>query len=343
MLEKISQTGKGFDLRQIPSERRSRLLSEDVRIGLTGKSKFLPPMYFYDELGSKLFEAITRLPEYYLTRAESEIFETSADDIISLVAPPGGPDCRLVELGSGSAEKTRYLIEALLDRQEDLHYVPIDISVAALEESANQLAADYPGVMVTAYSGDYSSVLENLKESGLPGGNSYRNVFLFLGSNIGNFTPDEARAFLREVWSLLSPGDSLLLGADLKKDPEILVAAYDDLLGVTAAFNRNLLVRINRELGADFDVCMFEHLALYNEELSRIEMHLVSREPQTVKISSLDLEVRFDWRESIHTESSYKFDVEALSDLASDSGFMLNKSWFDRERRFSFNLLVPAD
>ncbi|HUK88933.1 MAG TPA: L-histidine N(alpha)-methyltransferase [Blastocatellia bacterium] len=342
MLGKISRTSTHFDLRQVGAPLRAGQFAQDVRNGLTAKSKFLQPIYFYDDLGSRLFEAICSLPEYYLTRAESEILEAKADDIISLAAGSGGAQCRLIELGSGSAEKTRFLIDVLLDRQEELLYIPIDISAASLEQSANELSAEYPGIKVAPYSGDYFSVLAELRETGLPGGDDSRSIFLFLGSNIGNLNPDESRSFLRDIWKLLSPGDALLLGADLKKDTETLVAAYDDPLGVTAAFNRNLLLRINRELGADFDIGAFEHLALYNDELSRMEMHLVSREPQTVHISSINLSVKFDWRESIHTESSYKFDVETISELASDSGLLLRESWFDRARRFSFNLLVPG-
>jgi L-histidine N-alpha-methyltransferase len=340
MLGKISRPSNRFDLRQVGTDRQSGQFAEDVRIGLTADSKFLPPMYFYDELGSRLFEAICLLPEYYLTRAESEILEANVDEIVSLAAGNDDLECRLIELGSGSGEKTRYLIEGFLDRQAELHYIPIDISAESLEQSANQLSADYPRVKVTAYSGDYFSVLDNLRQSGLPGADNSRNVFLFLGSNIGNLDSKQASVFLREIRRLLSPNDALLLGADLKKDPDTLISAYDDSLGVTAAFNRNLLARINRELRADFDVCMFEHLAIYNDELSRVEMHLVSREPQTVTIRGINLTVTFDWRESIHTESSHKFDIDAIAELASYTGFLVRKSWFDRERQFSFNLLV---
>ena len=342
MLGKISRPANRFDLRRVGQGRRTNEFADDVRIGLTADTKFLPPKYFYDELGSLLFEAICHLPEYYLTRSESEILENDVEEIVSLAAGNDDVDCRLIELGSGSAEKTRYLIEGFLDRQAELHYIPIDISEESLEQSGNQISADYPGVKVTAYSGDYFSVLETLRETGLPGGADSRNVVLFLGSNIGNLDPDEARAFLGEIRKLLSPEDCLLLGADLKKDQDTLIAAYDDSLGVTAAFNRNVLVRINRELGGDFDICMFEHIAFYNDELSRIEMHLVSREPQTINIGDLNLKVSFDWRESIHTESSHKFDIEGISRMASGSGFRLRKSWFDREKRFSFNLLTAC-
>jgi L-histidine N-alpha-methyltransferase len=342
MLGKISRPLSRFVLKEVGGDHRSDRFAEDVRRGLTADPKFLPPMYFYDELGSKLFEAICLLPEYYLTRRESAILESHAEDIVALAAGSDKQPCRFIELGSGSAEKTRFLIEALLDRQPELDYIPIDISSESLAQSATQLSADYPNVNITAYAGEYLAVLRALRETGFPGEKGCRNVVLFLGSNIGNLDPDQSRSFLRDLRQLLSANDALLLGADLKKDPDILIPAYDDALGVTAAFNRNLLTRINKEFKADFDICMFEHLAIYNDDLGRVEMHLVSREPQTVIVEALDLTVRFDWRESIHTENSYKFDINALSDLAAECGFRLQQSWFDSERKFSFNFLVAA-
>jgi dimethylhistidine N-methyltransferase len=313
--------------------------AKDVRAGLAGSPKTIPPRYFYDELGSQLFEAICLLPEYYLTRAESEILSRHADEIVSSVEGPA----RLIELGSGSADKTRYLIEALLARQPELHYLPIDISDVALDRSSAVLLHIYPRLRITAYAADYFTALRALAEAGVTEREDKRTLALFLGSNIGNFNPDEAVAFLSEIRKMLHPEDGLLVGADLKKSADLLVPAYGDALGVTSAFNRNLLARINRELGADFDISKFEHRATYNEQLGRVESHLVSLASQTVLIKALDLEIRFEPGETIHTENSYKFDLEQLAGLAGQSGFCLTKTWFDGARRFSFNLLAACD
>jgi L-histidine N-alpha-methyltransferase len=310
----------------------------DVRSGLTRKAKSLPPKYFYDELGSRLFEAICWLPEYYLTRAEGEILETNADEIVSSIEGP----VRLLELGSGSAEKTRYLIEALLSKQPQLHYLPVDISDSSLELASQRLLRLYPGLRITAFAADYFTALQALA-SRVPADHKCRTVAVFLGSNIGNFGRDQSREFLRAVRKLLHPQDALLLGADLKKPTEILIPAYDDSLGVTAAFNLNLLARINRELDGNFDVKKFKHSATYNEELGRIEMHLVSNEQQVVRIRAIDLEANFEKGETIRTEDSYKFDRDQLSVLARDTGFSLAKTWYDSARLFSFNLFVARE
>jgi L-histidine N-alpha-methyltransferase len=331
-----------FLMHQIAAREQARSFAEEVRRGLTSDPKALPSKYFYDDLGSRLFEAICCLPEYYLTRAESEILRTYASEITSELAENSHQPIRLIELGSGNAEKTRYLIEAAIERQSDLLYVPVDISAKALEPSFHSLVYEYPGLQITALAADYFAALDWMTAEGIPGGKGYSNVILFLGSNIGNFDPAESRAFLREIRKVLGPGDALLLGADLKKGSEVLVPAYDDELGVTAAFNRHLLVRINRELDADFDLSKFEHMAMYNEAESRVEAHLVSREPQEVRIGALNLTVRFDWRESIHTENSYKFDLETLDQLGRDTGFSLTKTWYDQARRFSFNLFLAS-
>ena len=306
----------------------------DVRAGLTAEKKQLAPKYFYDELGSRLFEAICALPEYYLTRAESEILRGYAAQIVATIPTPA----RIVELGSGSAEKTRYLIEAMLHRQDRLHYLPIDISDESLERSCSELLHLYPRLHITAYAADYFTALKSLVKANA----GERTIALFLGSNIGNFDEQEARHFLREVRKVLQAEDGLLLGADLKKSAEILIPAYDDALGVTAAFNRNLLVRINRELGSNFQIEKFKHRALYNEKQGRVEAHLVSVEIQRVQIAALDLEIAFAEGETIHTENSYKFDLEQLATLAQDTGFALQQSWFDKARRFSFNLFTAA-
>jgi L-histidine N-alpha-methyltransferase len=325
-------------IHRLASKADTNTFAEDVRRGLASEPKTLPPIYFYDALGSRLFEAICLLPEYYLTRAEGEILRDYADQIVATVEGPA----RLIELGSGSADKTRYLIEALLRRQGELHYIPVDISDVSLERSSAVLLHSYPRLRITAYAADYFTALRALAAAGVTERRDRRTIALFLGSNLGNFKPDEAVAFLSEARKMLDADDGLLMGVDLKKSPDLLLPAYDDALGLTAAFNRNLLLRINRELGGDFDIGKFDHRAVYNESLGRLESYLVSREPQTVRIEAIDMEVRFDEGDSIHTENSYKFTLDELSELARKSGFSLDRTWMDGGRRFSFNLLVAV-
>lgn len=307
----------------------------DVRRGLTAAQKFLLPKYFYDELGSQLFEAICLLPEYYLTRAESEIFARRSEEIVERASR--GSRVTLFEMGSGSASKTRLIIEALVARQRELLYVPVDISPAALEASAHALLQDYPTLSVAAYAGDYDAALPRLAEN-LEG--DERALVLFLGSNIGNFDRDGARAFLLNLRRTLRTGDSLLLGADLKKEPSVLEAAYDDALGVTAAFNLNILARINRELDADFNLRAFRHVALYDDVHGRVEMHIESLKAQTVNVRTLGLAVNFAEGERIHTENSYKYDLAELSALAAETGFERAQTWLDSGERFSSNLFI---
>jgi dimethylhistidine N-methyltransferase len=318
----------------------------DVRRGLTSAPKRLFPKYFYDELGSILFEAICKLPEYYLTRAEDEILSRHADEMIELACDGEGraaaPESRpvtLVEFGSGSSTKTRRVIEALLARQKSLLYVPIDISHTALEASAHALLDEYPRLRVEAYAGDYDAALARLGEGREGRG---RTLALFLGSNIGNFEPREAGDFLRRARGVLSPGDALLVGADLKKDAKILEAAYDDPLGVTAAFNLNLLARINRELGADFDIKGFRHVARYDERAGRVEMYVESEREQRVRVAALDLEVRFAAGERVHTENSHKYDAAELSALARGAGFAVSRTWRDAAHLFGSSLLAAV-
>ena len=309
--------------------------SEDVRRGLTASPKSLHPKYFYDALGSRLFEAICELPEYYLTRAEAEIFRDHAGEIAAAL----DGRLRLIELGSGDAQKTRLLIEAVLARQDELDYLPIDISKSAVEQSGDRLLVAYPELRITAYVADYHAALRSLRHEPLPPGVS-RTLALFLGSTVGNLDPAERVDLLRDIRTLLRPGDGLLLGTDLKKDEEVLLAAYDDALGVTAAFNRNLLVRINRELGGGIDLSTFRHRARYDRQRGRIEMHLESRRDQIVPIRCLGLDVGFAAGETIHTESSYKFDLGQIADLAARAGFELRRTWMDAGRRFASHLLV---
>jgi L-histidine Nalpha-methyltransferase len=308
-------------------------LAEDVRKGLAAQPKRFLPKYFYDELGSQLFEAICLLPEYYLTRAENDILTRYSDEIAASV----DGHITLVEMGSGSASKTRLVIEALLRRQAELLFMPVDISASALESSSRILLQSYPRLRIEAYAADYFAGLAELGKKP-----RRRTLALFLGSNISNFDPEEALRFLRAMRSVLNKGDALLLGADLKKDPAILEAAYNDALGVTSAFNLNVLARINRELGGTFDLRAFQHRAFYNEPLGRIEIYIESLAQQVVRIEKLDLEVAFAAGELIHTENSYKYDMDGIAQLAADTGFKRSHTWLDSQERFSSNLLLAA-
>jgi dimethylhistidine N-methyltransferase len=314
-----------------PQPARTASFADDVRAGLSGPRKRLAPKYFYDDLGSALFEAICYLPEYYLTRAEAEILSSSASAIFDAV---GGP-VELVEFGSGSGRKTRVLIGELLERQERVDYCPIDISASALLDSATNLVAEYPGLHVRAYADDYFKVLSSARLS-----TSDRVLALFLGSNVGNYEPEQADALLSAMAAAFKPGDGLLLGTDLKKPAAVLELAYNDPTGVTAAFNKNLLGRINRELGGGFDLETFEHLARYDDGRGVVESFLVARRGQTVPIEALDLNVHFRADESIHTESSYKFDRNDIEALAERNGFRVTHQWTDSLGRFAVSLLV---
>ena len=307
--------------------------AEDVRRGLTAPAKHLFPKYLYDELGSQLFEAICLLPEYYLTRAENQILAQHAEDIIRSIEMPN----TLIEMGSGSASKTRLVIETLLREQSELLFVPVDISASALERSSRVLLQSYPELRIEAYAAEYFDGLAELAKR-----KRGRTLALFLGSNISNFEPTEAKAFLRSMRIVLAQGDALLLGADLRKERSILEAAYNDSLGVTAAFSRNLLVRINGALDADFDLPAFRHRAIFNETDSRIEIYVESLRPQTVTIRKLQLRIDFDEGERIHTENSYKYDLESIKKLALETGFECSRTWFDDQKRFSSNLLMAA-
>lgn len=307
--------------------------AEDVRKGLSAEQKRFLPKYFYDELGSQLFEAICLLPEYYLTRAENEILKRYSDEIVAAF----DGQKTLVEMGSGSASKTRLIIEALLRRQPQLLFMPVDISATALESSSRILLQSYPRLRIEAYAADYFAGLAELGKKPRS-----RTLALFLGSNISNFDVEEALRFLRALRSVLQKGDALLLGADLKKDPAILEAAYNDALGVTSAFNLNVLARINRELGGTFDLRAFKHRAFYNDAMGRIEIYIESLTQQSIRIEKLDLEVNFDAGELIHTENSYKYDMAGISKLAAATDFKLAHSWLDSQERFSSNLLLAS-
>lgn len=300
-------------------------LRADVLHGLRVSPKVLPPKWFYDARGSELFEEITRLPEYYPTRAEREILLARAGEIASASGAR-----TLVELGSGSSEKTRHLIEAMpaLDT-----YVPVDVSGSALEGASRTLLAEHPGLRVHALVADFTKPLQ------LPDTPGPRLV-VFLGGTIGNLLPPERAAFLASVRAMLSPGDALLMGTDLVKDEGVLVAAYDDAQGVTAEFNKNVLAVVNRELGADFHTDDFAHVAVWNREQEWIEMRLRARSELVVKVRALDLVVPFAAGEEILTEVSAKFRQEGVRKELAEAGLELTQWWTDAEGRFALSLSV---
>jgi L-histidine N-alpha-methyltransferase len=305
-------------------------LLAEVKAGLTAATKKLPASLLYDELGTALFEAISDLPEYGLTRADERILRSNAADIMRGLAPP----LVIAELGSGSGRKTRPLLEALTSRRP-VSYYPIDISPAALERCETELGT-ISGVKLTAIQGDY---VQGLLEAASRRPSGHRMLVLFLGSTIGNFEPENAATFLRDVRRALREGDGLLLGTDLVKPAAMLVPAYDDPLGVTAAFNKNLLARLNREAGASFDLTLFRHEARWRETDRRIEMHLVARRAHEVRIGAIDRTIAFREGESIWTESSYKFRLEDVDRLARSAGFERVARWTDSEWPFAETLL----
>ncbi len=315
-----------YTFRRVPA---ARSFANDVRAGLSSRPKQLQPWYFYDSLGSALFEAICELPEYYVTRAETEILQRHANEIARALR---GPD-RVVELGSGNCRKTNLLIEALVARQPRLTFVPVEVDAGTLESSARDLLATFPSLSVEAICADYRDAWPDLSSS-------ERTAVFFLGSSIGNLDGQSAAAMLRDVRSILDPGDAFLLGADLQKPKEIVEPAYNDSLGVTAAFNLNLLARINRELGGRFDLSKFEHRAFLNETESRIEMHLASAEPQSVHIDTLAMDVVLEKGEMIHTENSYKYSDRELQMLAREAGFAIEQVWTDSRRWFADVLMI---
>ncbi|MEU5909853.1 L-histidine N(alpha)-methyltransferase [Micromonospora sp. NPDC047527] len=299
-------------------------LREDVRAGLTAEPKWLPPKWFYDSRGSELFEEITRLPEYYPTRAERVVLAEHADDIATLTGAK-----TLIELGSGSSEKTRLLLDAFT-RQGGLGtFVPLDVSVSALLGSTAQIAADYPGLRVRGIVGDFTRQLDRLPAGG-------RRLVVFLGGTIGNLLPAERAEFLAAMRAALEVGDWLLLGTDLVKDPSVIVPAYDDAAGVTAEFNRNVLHVINRELGADFDPEAFAHVACWDPGHEWIEMRLRATRPMRVRV--LDLTVEFAEGEELRTEVSAKFRPEGIATELAGAGFAVSEFWTDPRGLFGVSL-----
>ena len=304
-------------------------MEADVRVGLTAEHKHLPPVYFYDDRGSRLFDEITRLPEYYPTRAERSILEAHAKDM----AQRSKADT-LVELGAGTCDKSRVLLEAMQATGTLDRFVPLDVSETTLWESALELAEEFPGLAVTAVVADFHRHLEHLPIGGT-------RLFMFLGGTIGNLDPAQRRRFLMDLDCAMDPSDRFLLGTDLVKDRQRLAAAYDDSAGVTAEFNRNVLHVLNRELGADFVPECFEHVALWNEADRRIEMRLRATVAQQVRVADLDLDVAFAAGEEMLTEISCKFTPETLEKELVASGFVVEATWESEGGEFLMTLASP--
>jgi dimethylhistidine N-methyltransferase len=313
----------------LPRDAATGRFLSDVLGGLRRPHKRLPCKYFYDAEGSRLFDAICRLPEYYPTRTELAILRTHAGDMARRL----GPKVALIEYGSGASIKTRLVLDAL---DHPAAYLPIDISCEHLHASAAALAKDYPQVIVRPICADFTRPV--VLPQDLPPG--VRRVVYFPGSTIGNFAPPQAVRLLRGMARLAGRGGGVLLGADLIKEPRILEHAYDDDAGVTAKFNLNMLARINRELAGTFDLAQFRHHALYNPKFGRVEMHLISGRRQTVRIAGQPIE--FAEGESIHTESSYKYTIDSLRALATRAGLRSQHAWTDPRRWFSVHYLTPA-
>lgn len=310
-------------------------LARDVKAGFAGRPRSLPPKYFYDALGSRLFEAIGQLPWYRITKAEKRLLRRAAPAVAGALTGP----VRVVELGSGSGEKIALVIEALRARRKTTVVHVVDLSAAALADSLQRLAK-IPGVKARGHHATYE---KGLLEATHPPRGRGECLVLFLGSNIGNFDPHDAERFLASVRRRLRPGDALLLGVDLVKPERTLLEAYDDPLGLTAVFNRNVLLRLNRELGADFDLAAWEHRAVWNADLRRVEMHLVSLVRQRVAIPRAGVVADFAAGETIFTESSYKYELPDVESLALAAGFRRERQWIDGDARFALTLCRAID
>jgi L-histidine N-alpha-methyltransferase len=320
-----------FTLERDPHPARIASFAEDVRTGLGLRPYTLMPKYFYDDLGSALFETITRLPEYYLTRIERDLLATYGSEIVATFGEP----LELLELGSGSATKTRVIIDAILERQDALTFHPIDISPDALVESSEALVAAHERLRVRAYAGDYFDVLRARRIE-----TRDRVLALYLGSNVGNFEPAAARELFGLLGAALVPGDGLVIGYDLKKDASVLELAYDDPTGVTAAFNKNLLARINRELGGDFDLRAFSFFARYDERAGVVRSYLRADRALTVHVPGAGIDADFEAGETIHTESSYKFTRADMLALLAPCAFVEARTYTDAAGRYALSLFT---
>jgi len=315
-------------------ETRESLISE-VRRGLTARPRSLPPWIFYDAAGSSLFERITTLPEYYPTRIERDILSGCADAIVAAAHSDRSLPMRIIELGAGTASKTGILLEAALRTSDNVTYIPVDVCPEALDLAAQNIGWALPELRVKPVVQNY--VAHPIQLEPFDG----TTVALYIGTSIGNFSPEEARLILRDLRTQLRTGDALLLGTDMVKDELTLLAAYDDTEGITAEFNLNILHRINRELGANFDSTRFRHRALWNQIESRIEMHLESTQEQNVRVEDADLDLHFMRFETVHTENSYKFTDRSLRRLLNDSGFGVGEAWQDCRGWYNLTLGYP--
>jgi dimethylhistidine N-methyltransferase len=307
-------------------------VKDEVRRGLSAQPKTLSPWLFYDEEGSRLFERITELDEYYVTRTERSILEENADEIVRLACRR--ERIRLVELGAGSGAKTELVMRAVLRRQTSLEYLPSDVSRSALEDARVRLEEKIAHLRVEPRVENYTNGIAPLPDDGI------RALVLWIGSSIGNFNPADAHQVLARLRTRMQTGDALLLGADHVKAEPLLLAAYNDAAGVTAAFNKNVLVRLNRELRANFDIDNFEHRGVWNAKKSRIEMHLVSRDAQVVEIPATGQTVFLAPGESIHTENSYKFTATRVATMLRDAGFSMERTWSDAQGWFGLHLAM---
>jgi L-histidine N-alpha-methyltransferase len=318
------------EFHHLGSDKRQALI-DDVRTGLGASRKELPPIWFYDDRGSELFEQITELPEYYQTRTEAAILRASAQDVVARTCPEV-----ILELGAGASTKTRILIDAARRAGTLERFVPFDVSDGIVQRAARDLLREFDGLTVHAVIGDFAEHLDRIPRFG-------RQLVVFLGSTIGNFFPPQRQAFLRAVGDLMHPGDAFLLGLDLVKDRDELEAAYDDTQGVTAAFNLNVLEVINRELNADFDIAAFAHQARYDEKQHRIEMLLRSLRRQTVHIRGADMTVDFAEGELLRTEISTKFTRPLVEDMCAQAGLTLDAWYTDERDRFALALAKPTE
>ena len=311
--------------------------AEDVLRGLTSTPRSLSSKYFYDDEGSRLFQEIMKLPEYYLTGCELEIFEDQANNIFKAFAN-GDNAFDLIELGAGDGTKTAVLVDHFLEQHSDIFYSPIDISQEALDALSSKFTTEFPSLKIATRRGDYFKILKSLKNGG-----GRRKVLLFLGSNIGNFSREQAVDFFRQLRGVMNDSDLLLVGFDLQKDPHVIVQAYDDKRGVTAAFNLNLLKRINRELNADFDLGKFSHYAIYRPVECAARSFLISRERQTVHIGALGRDFEFEQWEAIFMEISQKYSPAMIGELAADAGFEIKQNFCDSKNYYCDSLWRPAE
>ena len=321
-----------FDLERPRLSNTREMLIKEVHRGLLGRPRALAPWIFYDARGSRIFERITQLPEYYCTRTERNILASFCDGMIAAACPDKSQAVRLVELGAGTASKTAVLLDAAVRLQNEVLYVPVDVASDALDVAREMIGTALPEVYILPIVANY--VTHPLQLESFDG----TTLGLYIGSSIGNFAPEEARTILRNLGGQLQAGDALLLGVDMVKDEPTLVAAYDDRDGVTAEFNLNMLHRLNRELGADFDAARFRHRVLWSPVQSRIEMHLESTYDQYVRIAAAHLDVHFAKHERIHTENSYKFTNATIRILLRDAGFEVERTWTDERGWYSVTL-----